>query len=326
MQRHFHRLFIDLESEAPPTAILEIGSNDGKCLAYAKSRGWINVFGIEPAKNLGQIAFDEYSVPSLPEFFEKESAHVALNRMGNPSVILARHCFAHVNDWREFMAGLEILAGKDTVIALEVPYVHDTLAKTEFDQIYHEHLSFISISSIYALLLPTPFKLQRIIRYGIHGGSLLIMLRHKSSGAAEHLSVDEFMGEDLVTKKHWSKFEVQAFQKINRMRDIVRGLIADGKRVCGFGASAKATVWINACGFTEKDLLFVSDNSPLKPGCYIPGTFIPVIAQDEFLSEHPDYAIMFAWNFKTEILESQKKWRQRGGKFLIPTVDGVEVV
>jgi novobiocin biosynthesis protein NovU/D-mycarose 3-C-methyltransferase len=231
-----------------------------------------------------------------------------------------------MSDWREFMEGITVLSDKDTVIAIEVPYVHDTLAKTEFDQLYHEHLSFISISAIYALLLPTPFNLHRVIRYGIHGGSLLIMLRHKDSKIQQHLSVDEFMGEDLVTEKHWAAFRDRAHMKINKMRDLVRGLVDDKKRVCGFGASAKMSVWLNAAGLTQKDILFVSDNSPFKPGTIVPGTSIPVIDQGEFLSEHPDYAFVGAWNYKSEILDSMKKWRERGGRFIFPTVDGVEVV
>jgi methylation protein EvaC len=179
---------------------------------------------------------------------------------------------------------------------------------------------------MYYLLRGTAFNLHRVIRYGVHGGSLMIMLRHKDTSAPQHLSVDEFLCEDLVRESHWSKFTSLANQKISRMRDTVRGLVSQGKRVCGFGASAKATVWINACGFTEKDLSFVSDNSAFKPGCTIPGTSIPVIDQSEFRAEHPDYAICFAWNFRNEILETQSKWRERGGKFIIPTPEGIETV
>jgi hypothetical protein len=166
---------------------------------------------------------------------------------------------------------------------------------------------------MYYLLRGTAFNLHRIIKYGIHGGSILIMLRHKDSGVRQHLSVDEFLCEDLVKAEHWQQFSLLANQKISRMRDMVKGLVhSEKKRVCGFGASAKAA--------------FVSDNSAFKPGCTIAGTSIPVIEQSEFRAEHPDYACLWAWNFKTEILENQKVWRERGGKFIIPTPDGIEIV
>jgi hypothetical protein len=325
MRRHFDRLFCDLQSEGASGSLVEIGSNDGRLLRFARDRG-IKVLGIEPASNLADVS-ESNQIPTLCSLFGLPAAHNALNIIGHPSVILARHCFAHADNWGEWIQGFEVLADKNTIVALEVPYVHDTLAKAEFDQIYHEHLSFISLTAMYYLLRGTAFNLHRIIKYGIHGGSILIMLRHKDSGVRQHLSVDEFLCEDLVKAEHWQQFSLLANQKISRMRDMVKGLVhSEKKRVCGFGASAKATVWINACGFTEKDLAFVSDNSAFKPGCTIAGTSIPVIEQSEFRAEHPDYACLWAWNFKTEILENQKVWRERGGKFIIPTPDGIEIV
>jgi novobiocin biosynthesis protein NovU/D-mycarose 3-C-methyltransferase len=318
MMRHFERLLQDLESEAPEKRICEIGSNDGLLLSFAHKRGY-RVLGIEPALNLAALTA-ERGIQTIDEFFDQKSAHAAKDCIGNPAIILARHCFAHAPNWAEWIAGFEILTGPKTVIALEVPYVHDTLSKCELDTIYHEHLSYVSITAIQHLLKESPFHVHRVIRYGIHGGTLLIMLRHKDSGIERHLSADEYLAEDVVTVEHWEKFSHEAHRNIIKLGTLVRDHVSNGKRVCGFGASAKATVWISACGFTEKDLLFVSDNSPLKPGTLIPGKTIPVIAQDEFLSEHPDYAVMFCWNYKSEVMESNKKWRDRGGKFIVPCV------
>lgn len=317
MLRHFDRLFQDLLSEGPARTIVEIGSNDGLCLQFAQSKGF-KVYGIEPARNLAQMALN-VGILTNPEYFTQESAYDAKDYVGHPSIILARHCFAHADNWKEWVAALEVLAGPKTIIALEVPYVHDLLHKTELDQVYHEHLSYISVTAIYYLLRGTPFNIHRVIKYGVHGGTLLIMLRHKDSGVQPHLSADEYMAEERVTKEHWERFAIQARQNIDKLRDTVRELNSEKKRVCGFGSSAKATVWINACGFTKKDLLFVSDNSPLKPGTLVPGTDIPVIDQSEFLAEHPDVAVCFAWNYKDEILKMQEKWRERGGKFIWPT-------
>lgn len=318
MRRHFERLFKDLESEVADKTIVEIGSNDGLCLKFAKAKGY-RAIGIDPAKNLAAIA-KESDIHTIPEFFDQTSAYAAKDCIGHPAVILARHCFAHMPNWKEFVAALEILAGPKTVIALEVPYIHDLLAKSEFDSVYHEHTSYVSLTAIYYLLRGSPFNIHRVIRYGVHGGSLLIMLRHKDSKIEPHLSADEYLSEDAVTVQHWEKFRAQVALNTGKLRDVIRDANKAGKRVCGFGASAKATVWINALGLTKKDLLFVSDNSPFKPGCLVPGTDIPVIDQDDFLSEHPDIAVCFAWNFKEEILKTQQKWRDRGGKFIFPTV------
>lgn len=317
IRRHFERLFKDLESEVPHGGTLcEIGSNTGLLLAFAKNRGY-RVCGIDPAQNLAAVA-EQSDLHTVIDFFGPVAAEVAKDRIGHPAIILARHSLAHCDDWREWFSALEILAGKDTIIAIEVPWVNDTLRRAELDQLYSEHLSYISLHSILYLLRGTPFQIHRVSHYSIHGGALLIMLRHKDSKIEPHLSADEYLAEDAVTVEHWRKFSDEAHTNIDKLRKLVREHVSAGKRVCGFGASAKGTVWTHACGFNEKDLLFVSDNSPFKPGCLVPGTKIPVIEQDEFLSEHPDIAVCWAWNFKTEIMEKQKKWRDRGGKFIFP--------
>jgi novobiocin biosynthesis protein NovU/D-mycarose 3-C-methyltransferase len=325
MKRHFDRLFQDILSEGVGYSCLGIGSNDGLELAFARAKGF-NVFGIDPAENLCAIARNGNGVDCLATLFNVASARAAKDFLGIPGVILARHCFAHMNDWRGFVEALEVVADAKTLVCLEIPYVHDTLRRVEIDQLYHEHLSFINLHSIAALLKDGPFHIHRVCQYAIHGGSLLVMLRSNESGIQPHLSADEALAEDPVTSQHWERFSDAAHVKIAAMRKTVLDLTAKGKRVCGFGASAKASVWVSACEFTEKELLFVSDNSPLKPGRLMPGTHIPIIEQGELLSEHPDYSVIFCWNFRAEAMAALEKWRKRGGLCIIPTSNGVEIV
>lgn len=316
MHRHFQRLFQDIESEGAAKTMVEIGSNDGRLLRFAATRGW-NVLGIEPAKNLAKMSEDS-SIPTLNLFFDMQAGHAAQVRMPLPGLILARHCFAHMDDWLEFMHGIEVLATKDTLIAIEVPYVKDLLERVEFDSVYHEHLSYVSLKPIVHLLKATPFHIHRIIRYGIHGGALLLMLRHNDSGIQPHLSADEFLAEENITKTHWKAFAVEAHEKIAALCKLVGGLVNEGKIVSAFGASAKATVLINAMHIYKNNIQFVTDNSPLKPGCLLPGTGIPIIEEGQMLSEHPDVVLCTAWNYREEILAKNSKYRSRGGKFIIP--------
>ena len=326
MRRHFDRLLKDIESEQGPTSsVLEIGSNEGSLLKFCAERGCVSILGIDPARNLAAMA-ENSGVPTIPEFFNSDSARTALSKIGNPSVILARHCVAHMHDLREFVRALEIVAGPKTLISIEIPWVADMLRGTEFDTAYFEHLSYFSLASIAELVKDSPFRIHRICHYSIHGGALLVMMRHKDSNSVPHLSADEYLSESPVTFQHWERFSDHARLKIDAMRMAVQDLTHKGKRVCGFGASAKASVWVSACGFTEKELLFVSDNSPLKPGRLMPGTHIPIIEQGELLSEHPDYAVIFSWNFRAESMAALEKWRQRGGLCIFPTADGVEIV
>jgi hypothetical protein len=323
MQRHYDRLFLDILSEQPEKTIVEIASNDGGCLKFAKSKGF-EVLGIDPARNLCEMA-EAQDITTIPEFFGTASAAEAKNAFPNVGVILARHVFAHVDDWQEFFHGIKILSAKDTLIVLEFPYALDMMRNQCWDSTYHEHLSTVSLKPLVAVLKATPFHIHRVVKAGIHGGCLIVMLRHNDHSATPHISADEYLAEENITEHDWHHLACEAALKIDGLKKLVKKFRDDGKIVCGFGASAKATVLINACGWQKDSIAFVSDNSPFKPGCLIPGTDIPIIDEGEFLSEHPDYAILAAWNYKPEILAKMTKWRERGGRFIIPG-DKLEIV
>jgi C-methyltransferase C-terminal domain/Putative zinc binding domain/Methyltransferase domain len=323
MQRHYDRLYLDILSEQPDKSIVEIASNDGSCLKFFKSKGF-TVLGIDPARNICEMA-EEQNITTIPSFFDHESAGTAEEVMPHPGVILARHVFSHVDNWREFLSAIGKLATTETLVVLEFPYVLDMIRGGHWDSVYHEHLSVVSLNPIVSLLKSTPFHVHRVIKAGIHQGCLVVMLRHNDHASIPHLSADEYMAEEQVTEKDWKLLALRAKSKIEGLKGIVKKLRDDGKIVCGFGASAKATVLINACGWQKDSIAFVSDNSPLKPGCLIPGTDIPIIEEDQFLSEHPDYAIMMAHNYEKEICAKMEKWRSRGGKFIIPD-DALRIV
>jgi hypothetical protein len=321
MLRHFDRLVKDIISENGKGVMVEVGANDGAFLAFAQSKGFEKVIGIDPAANL----VGRNGVNIVTGFFDQKTASVAGEKLkSKANVIVARHVFCHLN-WQDFIAGITELSNSETLVCIEVPYVADLLHKGEFDTIYHEHTSYLSIRSLVALLKGSPFHIHGIMRYGIHGGSVLVMLRNNESREARHLSADEVLNEENISAKDWQDFSIKANSKIEILRQLVFEAKGKGKIVSMFGASAKSTVLINACGFTEKEISFVTDNTPLKPGRMVPASTIPIIDEGQMLSEHPDFSIMSAWNFKVEILEKQEKWRKRGGKFIIPT-GRVEVV
>lgn len=322
MSRHFDRLTKDITSENGAGSLLEIGANDGRFLNYAASRNFGPCVGIDPAANLNGTIELGKNVSLVTGFF---GAHMKEKGCPTYDTILARHCFCH-QEWRPFMDGVTAFAHKDTLVCIEIPYAPDLLRRCEFDSIYHEHTSYLTLKSVVALLKDYPFHIHGVLRYMIHGGAVLVMLRHNESSQIPHLSADEMMADENVTERDWENFSARAAAKIRNLRDMVSAMKTEGKIVSFFGASAKSSVIINACGFDRRDISFVTDNSPLKPGKLVPGTNIPVIEEDEMLSEHPDVAICGAWNFRTEILEKMSKYRQRGGKFVFPTAEGWEVV
>lgn len=317
MREHFERLIKDIAAETDGKNALEIGSNDGKLLAMMQAAGY-STMGVDPAENLASACRGR-GIPMTVGFFNSELA----KSLPMSDIIIARHVFSHIDDWRDFIRGIERISLSSTLVCIEVPYVGDLLKNCEFDTIYHEHLSYLSIKSVQCLLDGSCLQLHRIIRYPIHGGAILLMLRHKDSGIPVHESVAEF--KENIGLDTWKWFAEEARAQIDRMKATVRTLVSQGKRVGSLGASAKSTVWINACGFTRKDIAFIADNTPQKHWTFSPGTDIPVTDEGAILRELPDYVVLWAWNYRREILDKFRYARSKGVKFIIP-VPKVEIV
>jgi len=317
MREHFESLLGDILTEIKPGGAVEIGSNDGLFLAFLHDHGFGNLIGIDPAKNLAEHA-KMAGIITVNDFFGIESAKAAKEGVGQADLIIARHVFCHMNDWRGFVNALDVVASKDSLICIEVPSVDDQLASGSFDQIYHEHLSYLSLRSMKALLNESHFHVHRVVHYPVHGGAILMMLRRNDCELLQHPSVNEYLDKERVTLTRWRQFSAESELQIIQLQNKVQSLVSQGRRVCGYGASAKSTVWINACGFTKGQLYGVYDCTMEKQYCCVPGTNIPVIHEGAFYADAPDYAVVFAWNYLSEIVLKQEKWLGGGGQFIVP--------
>jgi len=317
MKCHFDSLWSYIRSECNPFSVVEIGSNDGFFLEYAKSRGADTVCGIDPSENLSAIARDA-GIQTMCGLFDAETANIARGCIPNPDVIIARHVFGHVDDMKGFVKALDILANKDTLIVIEVPWAKRLLERCEFDTVYFEHLSYITIKSMEALLESTPFRLHRIHEFPVHGGALAIMIRRRDHESQPTASINEMLIQENVTESAWKAMGECARKRIIALKGFVWGAVAQGKTVCGYGASAKATVWLNALGFTRREIKFVTDTTPQKQWCTIPGRDIPVVDPGALIREQPDYCIVFAWNFFDECVSKEHLYREKGGQLLNP--------
>lgn len=317
MMKHFAALAdLLIEQKAGPR-LLEIGSNDGRMLQYFQSLN-MDVCGIDPAANLAEIA-NKAGVRTVCGLLNEESANEAADRPFD--VVIARHVFCHVDDWRDFLRHVWLTTHNESLVCLEVPYCKDMLDRGEFDTIYHEHTSYLTLKAITALLANSPFRLHRVVRFPIHGGAILLMMRSKSSRVSPDPGLAAMLAEEHITLAEWQAFDAKARQAMLAMKETVRAAREQGKRVCGFGASAKSTVWVNACGFTRKDVQFITDTTRYKQWKLSPGTDIPIVDEGALLRELPDIALCFAWNFAAEILEKNALARSKGVKFYVPIPD-----
>jgi novobiocin biosynthesis protein NovU/D-mycarose 3-C-methyltransferase len=202
---------------------------------------------------------------------------------------------------------------------IEVPYVMDMLDGVEFDTIYHEHLSYVSLLAVERLLRETMFHLHKVLRFHIHGGAIVMMLRRDDADFQPDASVAEFLDRECITPEMWQNFNTLSLLKIRKLQEIVSDKRKfEGATICGFGASAKSTVWLNACGFTRKEIDFICDCTPSKQGRLSPGNDIPVVPESELMARMPEYAILYAWNFRAEIVRANQKYLDAGGHFIIP--------
>lgn len=329
MLQHAEKLVARLVSERTLGAhslAVEVASNDGYLLQYYAKAG-VPVLGIEPARNVAEIARSK-GVRTVEEFFDASLAERLRGEGHRANVIHANNVLAHVANLNGFVEGFRVLLADAGVVVSESPYLGDFLRKVEFDTIYHEHLCYYSLTALVHLFRRHGLEIEDCEHLPIHGGSLRIFARHASvarptARVTECLANEQRWG--VSTDAPYAQFAAGIHRITQDLTGLVRDLRAKGKRVAGYGAAAKATVMLNACGLGKDDLEFVCDQNPLKQGRVMPGAHIPIVSPDQLAASGVDYCVLFVWNIADEVRARQAAFTARGGTFIVP-VPTVEVV
>ena len=314
--KSIHKNFLD-STDNP--LVVEIGSNDGSLLSEFKKLG-TSILGIEPASNLSKIANDS-NITTINEFFSINLAKEIINS-NQVSVVVANNVVAHIENLHDLVEGIKIIIGNKGIFIFEVPYLLDFIKKLEFDTIYHEHLSYFSILPLIKLMSQFGLEIFNIEKYNVHGGSLRIFVSKKCNFEINN-SVQKFIDEEYAFGLNdyavYEKFATKVYELKKNLKKLLLQLKKENKTIFGYGASAKGNVLLNFCNIDNKLLDFIIDTTPLKQGKYTPGTHIPVISSETIRKRGKnDVALLLAWNYKSEILDKEKKFREKGGKFLVP--------
>ena len=298
---------------------VEIASNDGYLLQYYKRAG-IPVLGIEPALNVAQVA-REAGIRTLTDFFGLQTAERLVAEGERADVIHANNVLAHVPDLNGFVQGLRLLLKPEGVAIIEVPYVKDLIDRCEFDTIYHEHLSYFSLTALNELFARHGLVIREVERLQIHGGSLRIFVEIEK-GKALSANVIEILDEEerwgVKRIDFYKDFARRVAQLKTSLRSLVFSLKGQNQRLAAYGAAAKGSTLLNYFEIGSSVLDFVVDRSTYKQGHYMPGVRLPISAPTRLLEEMPSYVLLLTWNFADEILSQQAEYRRRGGKFIIP--------
>ncbi|GAA2553458.1 class I SAM-dependent methyltransferase [Winogradskya consettensis] len=328
-RRHFAQVaerLLATELTGADPFIVEIGCNDGVLLDHF-ARAGVRHLGVEPSKGVAELAMAK-GVNVTTEFFGTSTAVDIRERFGRADVVFGANTICSITDIADLMRGVDTLLSDDGVFVFEEPYADTIVRKRAFDQIYDEHVFYFSVRSVQEMAHRFGFELVDAEQIQQHGGEIRYTLARPGTRTLSPMVGMLLFREaeaglaDPVALRAWAA-DVQNTR--TRLVALLENIRAEGHRVVGYGAPAKATTMTNFCGIGPDLLPFICDSTPGKQGRLTPGSHIPVRPRDAFAGDYPQYALLFAWNHAAEIMAKEQEFSEQGGKWIV-YVPGVRVI
>ena len=259
-------------------------------------------------------------IETICDFFNQASANKIKKIHGSPDVVIARHCFAHNANPHDLMNGVVNLLPQNGKLVIENAYALNTIRENEFDQIYHEHMFYYSISSMSALLTIHNLQLIDVFTSSVHGGSIIFIAEHKSKNNKISESVLQYISneETFLNSESLKNFSENTLKIKAHLRMLINELRSENKTIFSYGATAKGNTLLNFVGITQQEIPFCVDNTKIKHGRFLPKSMIKIISEEEGLDNPPDFFLLTAWNYKDEIIEKVRSAGNNHSKFIIP--------
>ena len=303
----------------PSSRVVEVAANDGYLLQYVAARG-IPCLGVEPTGNTAAAARAK-GIPVVEAFFGRSLAQRLRDEYGYADLMVANNVLAHVPDINDFVGGFAVLLAKEGVATFEFPSLLSLVAQRQFDTIYHEHYSYLSLTAVERIFAANGLTVFDVENLPTHGGSLRIYAERSDAQRRR-------IGQGLVAQRareaeagvaspdFYAGLQARAEDVKDEFVRVLLDAKRDGKKVCAYGAAAKGNTLLNFAGVRPDLLAFVVDRSPGKQGKHLPGSRIPVVPEEQIREMRPDYVVILPWNLRTEVAEQLAYVRDWGGRFV----------
>jgi hypothetical protein len=311
----------------PDSLVTEVASNDGYLLQHFKAEG-IPVLGVELAANVAEAARAR-GIPTEVQFLGADTGRQIAKEHGRADLVAANNVFAHVPDIRGFAAGLRALVKDDGLVTLEFPHLLRLIERRQYDTIYHEHFSYLSLLTSSRALATAGLQVVDVEELDTHGGSLRVHARPDDAAGEPTgrvkavLAAEEAAGLHTVTGHQ--EFAPAVLKIKSDLLEFLLTAAREGRSVAGYGAPGKGNTLLNHCGIRSDLLSYTVDRSPVKQGRYLPGTHIPIYAPERLAETRPDYILVLPWNLRQEISSQLGYVRSWGGRLVFP-IPELEIV
>ena len=311
----------------PDSLVTEVASNDGYLLQHFQTAG-VPVLGVEPAANVAEAARAR-GIRTEVRFLGAESGLQIAQRYGRADLVAANNVFAHVPDIQGFAAGLRALVKDEGMVTLEFPHLLRLIERRQYDTIYHEHFSYLSLLTSTRALATAGLRVVDVEELGTHGGSLRVYARPEDGGGEPTERVKTVLAAEESAGLHTVAGHEGFAPAVLKIKSDLLGFqltaAREGRSVAGYGAPGKGNTLLNHCGIRSDLLSYTVDRSPFKQGKFLPGTHIPIYPPERLAQTRPDYILVLPWNLRDEISQQLSYVGSWSGKLVFP-IPELEIV
>ncbi|MBI5591200.1 MAG: class I SAM-dependent methyltransferase [Deltaproteobacteria bacterium] len=299
--------------------VVEVAANDGYLLQYVRARN-ILCTGIEPTAGTAAAARAK-GIDIVEDFFGGRLAGELVARGKAADLMIANNVLAHVPDINDFLAGFALLLKPDGIATFEFPHLLSLASQNQFDTIYHEHFSYLSLTAVNQIMQQNGLNIFDVEKLSTHGGSLRVFAQRSLSGSRKKMTrVSDLLAEEMnagmQTPSFYNGFQIKADRIKNDLLVFLLELKRTGKSVAAYGAAAKGNTLLNYAGIKPDLLPYVVDRNPAKLGKFLPGSRIPIVSEDRIRKRKPDFILILPWNIKEEVMAQLAYVREWGGRFV----------